>query len=145
MLNEFLEGELDFPLHDTVTGLFGGITKCLSTVVDDLAILVETQLQTIVAATVERSDRVIQEVVAREPERELSAFRASERKALEDRKIAVKEPRTEQLRHDVRALYSRRYIRREARAVDVLVFGQPLARVAGQDRLNGEVGGTKHI
>ena len=61
---EFLEGELHLTLHDSVAGFEVGITKCLPTVSQEFALVVERQAQARIAASIKRPNRVVQEVVA---------------------------------------------------------------------------------
>lgn len=89
----FLEGELSLSLDDSVSGLEIGVSEFnpWSGLCQD-AVLVKLQFQTGVTLPVERTNRVVQEVIAREPELQLPAFGVPEDEVLEHREIAVEEP-----------------------------------------------------
>src|SRR5277367_1592037 len=88
--SEFLEGEPCLPLHDSMPGLVKGVPKGRhwgTRLV--LTVLIECQTQSRVAV-LEGAIRMVEEVVAREPERQLLVLGGPEREVLEHREVAVK-------------------------------------------------------
>src|SRR5690348_11714922 len=85
-----LPAKFDFPLHHSVSDLVIGVSEIHPrSGLFQVAILVKLEAQPRIAAGVESTQRVVQEVIPREPELHLFAFGIPEDKVLGDREIAV--------------------------------------------------------
>ena len=123
--SESLERESCLSLDDSVAGFVKSVPKGRPWgiwLVD--SVLIESQIKSVVAA-LEGAIWMVEEVVAREPERQFLAFRSPERKVLEHRDIAVEVMGAGQRREDIRSLLARRSKWREASRVHELVRCQP--------------------
>src|SRR5947209_18709685 len=86
-----------------------------------VAVGIELQAQARIAASVKRTHRVLEEVVAGQPELQLLVFRFSKSEVLEHGEIAVEESRADQAGHDVLSLLPWGDEVREAIPVDILM------------------------
>lgn len=125
-----LPTKFDLPLHHSVSDLVSGIPEVHSrSGLFQVAIRVKLEAQARIAAGIESAQRVIQEVIAREPELHLLAFGIPEDEVLGHRKIAVEISRSGHGWEDIVALLAWRRKGSKTTTVYVLVSVEPVTWV----------------